>query len=186
MDNKPTNPKDMIGTSKLSMHLVPSVIPAYAAIALTEGALKYGKYNWRVAGVRTSIYIDAMRRHLEKYQNGEWADPVTRVPHLASVIACAGIILDAYHCDKLTDDRPPPMDMGSLIDGMQATVIHLQELFKDHIPHQWTIEDFKDANPRVNSGVLQEVPCQPEGEEGSSCEEPCPSVSREGGEGSQG
>jgi hypothetical protein len=66
---KPTNPKDAIGTEKLPMHLIPGSAKATMALAFLEGALKYGKYNWRVAGVRASIYLDAMERHLEKFKN---------------------------------------------------------------------------------------------------------------------
>jgi len=142
---KPSNPKDAIGSKKLAMHLVPSIIQAYASLAFTEGALKYGKYNWRVAGVRLSIYLDAIHRHLAKLQNGEWADKATRVPHLASIIACAGIIADARLHRKLTDDRPPEqVELSSLLDGEMAMITqHLQDLFKDHNPVQYNIENTK-------------------------------------------
>jgi hypothetical protein len=170
-DTKPTNPKDEIGSDKLPMHLVPSVIPAYAALAFTEGALKYGKYNWRVAGVRVSIYLDACQRHLAKYQNGEWDDPKTHVPHLASALACIGIILDARQSNKLTDDRPPRQDTASAIDDMAATVVHLKDLFRDHTPHQHTIEDEADADARINRRVLSEVPRWIKSEEGSGGKE---------------
>jgi hypothetical protein len=151
IDLKPTNPKDAVGSKKLAMHLVPSVVQAYAALAFTEGALKYGKYNWRVAGVRVSIYLDAISRHVAAYQNGEWADADTGVPHLASVLACVGIILDAYHSGKLTDDRPPAQpELKGFIDGQMAAITqHLQKIFKDHNPHQHTIldaEEKPDAN----------------------------------------
>lgn len=141
-DLKPTNPKDAIGSDKLPMHLVPSSLIANASLAFLEGALKYGKYNWRVAGVRTSIYLDAMQRHIAKFQNGEWHDPITEVPHLASVIACAGIILDAVACNKLIDDRPPQaLAIAGDIDGAADHVKFLKSLFKDHSPKQYTIEE---------------------------------------------
>ncbi len=143
IDTKPTNPKDAIGSKKLALHLVPSIVSTYAALGFTEGALKYGKYNWRVAGVRMSIYLDAIYRHLAKLQNGEWADKETRVPHIASIIACSGIIADAYASGKLTDDRPPAQELlPDWIDnqGREITA-HLQELFKDYSPHQHTILD---------------------------------------------
>jgi hypothetical protein len=142
---KPSNPKDAIGSKKLAMHLVPSIVQIYAALGFTEGALKYGKYNWRVAGVRASIYLDAIYRHTAKLQNGEWADKVTKVPHLASIIACAGIIADARLCGKLNDDRPPAQPaLSSMIDREAAELtIHLQQLFKDHNPEQFTI-DYKE------------------------------------------
>lgn len=137
-----TNPKDSIGATKLSMSLVPTSGIQAASLAFLEGALKYGRYNWRVAGVRTSIYMDAIWRHLDKYWNGEYADPVTRVPHLASVLACVMIIIDADRMGKLTDDRPPVLPSNSLrIDDAVDMVAHLKELFKDHHPHQYTIAD---------------------------------------------
>lgn len=140
-DTKATNPKDAIGSTKLSYGLVPDTIPTFAALAFTEGATKYGSYNWRVAGVRASIYRDALERHLKKWWNGEEVDPKTGVPHLASVIACAGIILDAALVGKLTDDRPPKAPMSELIDSMESKVAHLKELHKDkHPKHQTELD----------------------------------------------
>ena len=138
---KDTNPKDAIGSTKLPMHLIPGSAKAWLALAFLEGALKYGKYNWRVAGVRASIYLDAMERHLEKYKNGEWDDAQTGVPHLASIMACAAIILDAESVGKLTDDRPPKGDESDLIDSLATSVRYLQELYAEESPHQYTIED---------------------------------------------
>lgn len=138
---KDTNPKDAIGMTKLPMHLIPGTAKAALAIAFLEGALKYGKYNWRVAGVRASIYADALERHLEKWKNGEDEDPHTRVPHLASIMACAAIIIDAGLCEKLTDDRPPKAPAAAYIDTLADHVIYLQDLYKGENPHQCTIED---------------------------------------------
>ena len=150
-DLKDTNPKDAIGSTKLPLHLVPDSAPAYMALAFCEGATKYGAFNWRVDGVRASIYMAAARRHMAKYWNGEWADSKTKVPHLASAMACMAIILDAKLVDKLTDDRPPAAPMTDLIDGMAEIVQHLQELHKDMHPRHWTIDD---SDPLL--GVLSE------------------------------
>lgn len=153
--SNPINPKDAIGAGKLPMHLVPTAVTRYAALAFAEGALKYGKYNWRVAGVRMSIYLDAMHRHLAKLQDGEWADgdslelsdsegnpQGTGVPHLASIIACAGIILDAWECAKLTDDRPPVNGVASAnMDMGQKHIAHLKQMFAGYSPHQHVITD---------------------------------------------
>lgn len=142
MTPKPTNPKDAIGAGKLPLELVPDTLPVFAALAFFEGASKYGRFNWRVAGVRASIYRAAAGRHLAKWWNGEDRDPRTGVPHLASVIACCGIILDAEFCGKLTDDRPPPAPVGDLIDSLAAAIEHLKDEFAEHpAPHQWTIGD---------------------------------------------
>jgi hypothetical protein len=140
---KQSNPKDAIGSAKLAMGLVPDTIKSHVALAFLEGALKYGRFNWRIAGVRASIYHDALERHLAKWWNGENAAKDTRVKHLASVIACAGILLDAELCEKLEDDRPPACP--GVIDFIDAEAVeigkHLRELFKDHAPHQFTIAD---------------------------------------------
>jgi hypothetical protein len=140
-DDKPTNSKDALALAKLPLHLVPATMKVNAALAFAEGAAKYGAYNWRVAGVRASIYKSALERHLEKWWNGEWADPATGVPHLASVLACAGIILDADLCGKLTDDRPPAAPLPARIDAMEAEVRRVLDLFKDRHPRQWTLAD---------------------------------------------
>jgi hypothetical protein len=142
MDQKPSNPKDVIGQTKLPMGLVPDSMTAYASLAFLEGALKYGRYNWRAAGVRSSVYRDALDRHLSRWWNGEDVDPDTLVPHLASALACIAIILDADLSGKLTDDRPPRQeDLPKLISAMQGNIAHLKERFKDYDPHQYTIED---------------------------------------------
>jgi hypothetical protein len=142
-DQEPTNPKDAMAVSKLPLHLVPDTLRAYAALAFAEGAAKYGAYNWRVAGVRASVYRSALDRHLMKWWNGEWADEATGVPHLASVIACAGILLDAHIAGKLTDDRPPVAPLSPLIDAMAADVARIVDLVSSANPHHHTIRDAK-------------------------------------------
>lgn len=140
-EGKQTNPKDVIGATKLDVGLVPDIVDIAAAQAYTEGALKYGRFNWRIAGVRASIYHAAMRRHLARWWNGEDCDPVTGVPHLASMIACSGILLDAELCKKLNDDRPPRAPVCFAIDLGNNRLAHLRELFKEHSPKQFTIAD---------------------------------------------
>jgi hypothetical protein len=140
-ETKPSNPKDIIGSDKLPMSLLPGSLKAYATLGFLEGMLKYGLVNWRSAGVRASIYIDAMERHATKFKEGEWADPKTRVPHLASVIACCGILLDAHLCGKMIDDRPLPSPVSQLIDDLGDIVVHLKEMFRDKAPHHYTIQE---------------------------------------------
>lgn len=152
--SKATNPKDAIGATKLPISWVPTAVNRYAALAFAEGALKYGRYNWRVAGVRISIYLDALHRHLMKLQDGEWCDgdslgpdaegnpQGTQVPHLGSIIACAGIILDSWECDKLTDDRPPVnINTSADMDSRVAHIAYLKKMFAEFHPHQNVITD---------------------------------------------
>ncbi|MFG1378897.1 dATP/dGTP diphosphohydrolase domain-containing protein [Xanthobacter autotrophicus] len=138
-DGKPINPKDAAATARVPLHLVPPAVPIYAALAYAEGDLKYGAFNWRATEVKASVYVAAMKRHLERYWNGEWADPVTGVPHLASIIAGCGIILDAQLVGKLIDDRPPPADLSAILAEAEETMRGLQALFGDRSPNHWTI-----------------------------------------------
>src|SRR3990167_102435 len=132
MDNKkPTNPKDRIATSRLDLSLFPDTAVVYGALAMTEGDLKYGGYNYRPAGVLASVYVAACRRHLAKWFNGEDFDPKTKVPHLASALACLAVLIDSLESGNLNDDRPPRVDLGGLLSEMEESVKHLQNLFPD-------------------------------------------------------
>ena len=144
-EGKAINPKDRIASNKLPLDLVPDTIPAYAALAFVEGAAKYGAYNWRVAGVRASVYRAALDRHLKSWWNGEDADPATGVPHLASIIACSGILLDAGLAGKLTDDRPPKLPLGEVLRGLEGEVARIRGLFSEHRPKHWTAENSGSA-----------------------------------------
>ena len=128
-DFKPTNPKDRAATSRLDLSLFPSTAIAYGALALTEGDLKYGGYNWREAGVLASIYVAACERHLDKWWNGQDEDLSTAVPHLGNALACLAVIIDAIEAGKLKDDRPPKVDLDGLLKRFEGKVKHLQALF---------------------------------------------------------
>jgi hypothetical protein len=139
-DSKPTNPKDAIGSTKIGTTAVPDVVKFFTSLGNLEGLLKYGTANWSFAGVRCSIYLDALDRHLAKFKAGEWCDPKTKVPHLSSALACLGIILDAHVRGMITDDRPPPNPgLIEWIDGAEANVKHLKELFAEHEPVHYNL-----------------------------------------------
>ena len=104
-ETKRTNPKDAIGATKTPFHLNPPIAAAEQAAVHLHGALKYGVYNWREAGVRTSIYIDAIYRHLMKFQEGEDYDDESHAHHLAHIMACCAIVLDSRALENLEDDR---------------------------------------------------------------------------------
>lgn len=137
-DTKPSNPKEAFGDAKMPMDLMPDPATVQFNLAFLEGALKYGQYNWRIAGVKVSTYIRAARRHLSKFWNGQDVDPVTLVHELASVGACVAIMLDAIACGKLIDDRPPKADMERALADAARVSAHLKQLFKDHHPPQYT------------------------------------------------
>lgn len=143
------NPKDVIGSTKMPLHLCMGPARIYWCLGQVEGMLKYGKVNWRTVGVRVSIYLDAMERHMVKFAEGQWADPVTRVPHLGSVMACSGIIIDAHEAGNLVDDRPRPMPgFDDLLDRWGPEMIaHLKGLYASHDPHHHTIRDLHPDAP---------------------------------------
>lgn len=139
IETKPSNPKDLIGSDKLPLSLVPGTTKAYLALGHCEGHLKYGLTNWRECGVRMSIYLDALERHIEKLKGGEWEDQKTQVPHLANAITCLSIIIDAYESGKLIDDRPKAVPVNGLIDRFGEKLKHLKTLFGDAKPIDYFI-----------------------------------------------
>lgn len=140
-DQKATNPKDAIGDTKVPLWLLSVVAKAHWAAAQFAGMVKYGAWNWRSAGVRSSVYISALERHLEAFKNGEDFDPVDGTHHLGNIMACAAILLDARAAGKLTDDRPPAINFRPEFDQVQATMAKLREQYKDKAPRHYTIAD---------------------------------------------
>ncbi|MBF9235548.1 dATP/dGTP diphosphohydrolase domain-containing protein [Microvirga alba] len=141
MDTKPTNPKDLIGSGKLPVHLWPETATVLGAMALLDGALKYGRSNFRAIGVRSSIYYDAARRHLAAWFEGEDADPDSGLPHLAHALASIAILVDAKAAGKLNDDRMIAGGYRQLIDGMTMHVQRLKDQHAARDPRHYTIAD---------------------------------------------
>lgn len=138
--SKATNPKDAVGSSKMPLHLWPTTATTYGCLGLLEGMLKYGRSNWREAGVRYTIYHDAVLRHLQAAFEGEWVDPDSGLPHLSHALACLGILVDAYEAGKLTDDRA--YNGGGYrrsIDRMTPEVERLKEKYSDRSPQHYDI-----------------------------------------------
>jgi hypothetical protein len=101
------NPKAAIGATKVPLHLVPPSATHYLALALEDGARKYGPFNWRETGISASTYIAACKRHLDAWADGEDLAQDSGVHHLAHAMACLALPLDAASVGKLIDDRPP-------------------------------------------------------------------------------
>ena len=139
--SKLSNPKDIIGSDKLPFHLWPETATLMGALGMLDGALKYGRTNWRVAGVRATIYADACRRHCTAWLEGENNDPDSSLSHLSHALACLAILVDADAAGVLMDDRMVKGGYRALIDKMTPHVKRLKELHKDKHPHHWTIAD---------------------------------------------
>lgn len=112
---KPTNPKDAVGIRKAPMSPVSAPVLAEVGLAMLEGARKYGRHNYRTAGVRYSVYYDAVHRHLMSWWEGEDTDPDSGLPHLVKAIACLTVIRDSIIRENAVDDRPPKMKDGWLV-----------------------------------------------------------------------
>lgn len=113
---KLTNPKDAIGSVKPGLFNVPTPALFALAEAHDDGALKYGSHNWREAGVRSSVYLEAIDRHLALWREGQERSEDADVHHLAHVMACCAILIDAQANHNLFDDRPVPA-LSGWMDG---------------------------------------------------------------------
>jgi hypothetical protein len=138
--SKPANPKDIAGSNKLPLHLWPSTATALGCVGMLNGALKYGRANFRAIGVRASIYVDACNRHLNAWFEGEECDPDDGVPHLAAALSCLAIIVDAEAAGKLTDDRMTPGGYRAHVNAMTPHVARLKALHAGKNPKHYTID----------------------------------------------
>ena len=106
--DKPSNPKDSVGIKRVPFSTVPSVPIAEVGLAMLEGALKYGRHNYRAVGVRSSVYYDAAMRHLTRWWEGEDIDPDSGLPHIVKCLASLVVLRDSQIQGNVVDDRPPP------------------------------------------------------------------------------
>src|SRR5687768_13599454 len=105
---KATNPKDAVGTAKVPIFSVlPFRVLSGIALALMEGARKYGRHNYREVGVRASVYVDALGRHLGAWWEGEDIDAESGLSHIDKAIATLCVLRDSMYHGNWTDDRPP-------------------------------------------------------------------------------
>ena len=161
-ETKPTNPKDAIGSNKLPLHLFPTTAKVYGCLGLLDGALKYGRSNFRAMGVRASIYYDAVGRHMDAWFEGEDFAPDSGLPHLAHAIAGIAILIEAIEVGNMTDDRMFPLDdeggFRNFVEWATPFVKALKNQHKDKDLHHYTIEDGEEYNtdPEPEEGVTPE------------------------------
>jgi len=113
---KDTNPKDAVGCKKVYFSTIPVPVLAEVGLGMLEGALKYGRHNYRKVGVRASVYYDAFKRHIEDWWEGEDIDPDSDLSHITKAICTLVVLRDAMIQNKLTDDRPPKSPKGWMRD----------------------------------------------------------------------
>lgn len=111
-----TNPKDLLGIKKPRLSAVPPAGLVYTALAMQNGEVKYGPYNYRENKVQARIYVDAALRHILAWHDGEENATDSGVPHLGHALACLMILVDAKETGNLVDDRPTPGAMAALLE----------------------------------------------------------------------
>lgn len=118
---KDTNPKDAIGCKKPPLSTLPMPVLFEVGAAMLEGACKYRRHNYRISGVRSSIYFDATMRHLAQWWEGNDIDPDSGINHVTKAIASLVVLRDAMMNDKVFDDRPPKAK-GGWFCNLQARI----------------------------------------------------------------
>lgn len=104
---KETNPKDVLGIKKVPIHLVPMQVLSEAGLAMLEGGRKYGGHNYREMGVKASVYVDAVWRHIFlQFWEGEEIDPDSGLHHVTKAIASLIVLRDSMLMENWIDDRP--------------------------------------------------------------------------------
>jgi hypothetical protein len=114
MSEKLTNPKDAVGIKKAPLSTVSAPVMMEVGVAMMEGARKYGRHNYREAGVRGSVYYDATIRHLVAWWEGEDIDPDSGLSHITKAIASLTVLRDSMIRGNWDDDRPPKVQEGWL------------------------------------------------------------------------
>jgi hypothetical protein len=136
-NQKPTNPKDAVGVKKAPMSTVSSAVLAEVGVAMLEGALKYGRHNYRGVGVRASVYYDATIRHMFSWWEGEDKDPDSGMSHITKAIASLVVLRDAMIQSKVEDDRPPrSVDFYA---GLNEKAAKLIDQYGSVQPYHYTI-----------------------------------------------
>lgn len=96
-----------MGVKKVPVSTIPAPVIGELGLAMLEGALKYGRHNYRVIGVRASVYYDASKRHIDSWWEGEDIDPDSTLSHITKAIASLVVLRDAMMQGNWVDDRPP-------------------------------------------------------------------------------
>tara|TARA_R110002020_G_scaffold2751_8_gene12933 strand:- start:5496 stop:5939 length:444 start_codon:yes stop_codon:yes gene_type:complete len=131
---KETNPKDALGCRRPPLSTVPANVLLEVGAAMLEGASKYGRHNWRVAGIRSSVYYDACLRHLLMWWEGENVDHDSGVSHITKAIAGLVVLRDAQMRGQVTDDRPPTNSRTDFLRQVQSQVTDILAKYPDPKP----------------------------------------------------
>ncbi len=133
-DRKDTNPKDAVGIAKVPWSVLPLRVIAELGLALLEGALKYGRHNYRVSGVRASVYFDAANRHLGAWWEGQDIDPASGLSHVTKAMASLTVLRDSMMQGNWVDDRPPAVSNPDWVEELNERAKALLEKYPNPRP----------------------------------------------------
>jgi len=132
---KNSNPKDAVGVKKVPMSTVSAPVLMEMGLAMLEGDRKYGRHNYRVIGVRASVYYDAAMRHLMAWWEGEDIDPDSGISHITKALSCLAVLRDSMINEKFTDDRPPKIKDGWIKELNKKTAEIIERYPNGKDPH---------------------------------------------------
>lgn len=154
---KDTNPKDAVGIKKVPFSVLYPRVLAEEGLALLEGGRKYGRHNYRIAGVRASVYFDACLRHLFAWYEGEDIDPDSGLSHITKARACLGVLRDSMLEENWVDDRPPKVKAG-WVQALNKKAAEIIERYPDALEPYTALNSGKPApTPKPTKGVSTNV-----------------------------
>lgn len=137
--SKLSNPKDMVGSKKAPLSTLPFRVLWRIGLAMLEGALKYGRHNYRAVGVRASVYFDGTQRHLGAWWEGQDNDPDSGFNHIDKAIASLMVLRDSMLRGNWVDDRPPASaDEWAELNREAARIT---DMYAGKNPKHYTIKD---------------------------------------------
>lgn len=136
-EHKDTNPKDAVGIRKVPLSTVSAPVMMEVGLAMLEGARKYGRHNYREAGVLASVYYDANMRHMTDWYEGQDIDPASKLSHVTKAIASLVVLRDSMIRGNWVDDRPPRMPSGWMeaLNVKAGDIIDMYPDAKDPVTH---------------------------------------------------
>lgn len=143
MSEKSSNPKDVVGIRKVSLSVLPTPVMWEISLGMMEGALKYGRHNYRAIGVRGSVYYDATQRHLTDWWEGQDLDPASGLNHITKALSSLTVLRDAMIRDMWEDDRPPATDPAFLQD-LNDRASALVDQYADRNPKHYTNKNYRE------------------------------------------
>lgn len=100
-------PKSEVGSKKVNWSALPFDVLAEVSLAMVEGAVKYGRHDYRVMKCPHSDYFDATMRHQTAWFEGQDIDPDSGRHHIDKAIASLIVLRASMLAGTDIDDRPP-------------------------------------------------------------------------------